>query len=81
MKETPETEEYRFNCRRSCDIGPPGGLSNRRVAFRREEDKFRAWFKKEFHLHMDETITQEKEQSLISPVVAHIDDTQPPGDG
>ena len=81
MKKTPETEEYRFNCRRSLDVGPPEDQSNRRVAFRREEDKFRAWFKKVFHLHMDETISEEKEQSIVTKVVTHIDETQPPGDG
>ena len=64
--------EYRFDDRRCFNFGPPKGKPERRIAYRRDGDRFRAWLKIILTRHFEETISDEDVYHIVAPVLMRI---------
>ena len=72
MEQPIDKEIFRFDDRREYNEGPPSGVEERRVSYRRDNDRYRADLKTVLDLEMEETVTDEEVNKVLGPVLEKI---------
>jgi len=70
MEVNDKYDKYRFENRRRYNLGPPVEAGERRLANRRENDRFRAWLKTILDKHMEEIVSDEMVQRVLESIKA-----------
>jgi len=72
MEQPTENEIFRFDDRREYNGGPPDGLEERRISYRRENDQYRTDVKTVLDMEMEETGTEEELNIRLEPILEKI---------
>ena len=72
MGQLEEKDAFRFDDRREYNDGPPNELDERRILYRRENDRYRADVKTALDQNVEDIVTDDEVKKILEPVLESI---------